>query len=202
MKVEFWNKYAPFYNLFMKKDEKMYREMFSLIRRQVMGKTVLEVATGTGLIAKNIADCTKRTDATDYSEKMIQQAKKNCSSKNLTFSVQNAYHLTFADDSYDVVIISNALHIMTDPEKALQEIGRVLKKDGLLIAPTFVQGNINVFQSLLLNLMHIIGFTPNKWTAKEYLDFLQRNGWRIKKYKKTGGWFPLAYVECIYNKGE
>ena len=91
---------------------------------------------------------------------------------------------------------------MTDPEKALQEIGRVLKKDGLLIAPTFVQGNINVFQSLLLNLMHIIGFTPNKWTAKEYLDFLQRNGWRIKKYKKTGGWFPLAYVECIYNKGE
>ena len=76
MKVEFWNKYAPFYNLFMKKDEKMYREMFSLIRRQVMGKTVLEVATGTGLIAKNIADCTKRTDATDYSEKMIQQAKK------------------------------------------------------------------------------------------------------------------------------
>ena len=54
MKVEFWNKYAPFDNLFMKKDEKMYREMFSLIRRQVMGKTVLEVATGTGLIAKNI----------------------------------------------------------------------------------------------------------------------------------------------------
>lgn len=128
MKVEFWNKYALFYNLFMKKDEKMYREMFSLIRRQVMGKTVLEVATGTGLIAKNIADCTKRTDATDYSEKMIQQAKKNCNSKNLTFSIQNAYHLTFADDSYDVVIISNALHIMTDPEKALQEIGRVLKK--------------------------------------------------------------------------
>ena len=36
-----------------------------------------------------------------------------------------------------MVIVSNALHIIPQPEKALQEIKRVLKDDGVLIAPTF-----------------------------------------------------------------
>ena len=39
--------------------------------------------------------------------------------------------------SFDVVIVSNALHIVPQPEKALREIKRVLKDDGVLIAPTF-----------------------------------------------------------------
>ena len=36
-----------------------------------------------------------------------------------------------------MVIVSNALHIVPQPEKALAEIRRVLKDDGVLIAPTF-----------------------------------------------------------------
>lgn len=47
------------------------------------------------------------------------------------------FHLPYADRSFDVVIVSNALHIVPQPEKALQEIGRVLKDDGVLVAPTF-----------------------------------------------------------------
>ncbi|MCR5024844.1 MAG: class I SAM-dependent methyltransferase [Lachnospiraceae bacterium] len=42
------------------------------------------------------------------------------------------------DASFDAVIISNALHIIPDPEKALSEINRVPKKDGILIAPNFI----------------------------------------------------------------
>ena len=47
------------------------------------------------------------------------------------------FRLPYADKSFDVVIVSNALHIVPQPEKALQEIKRVLKEDGVLIAPTF-----------------------------------------------------------------
>ena len=36
-----------------------------------------------------------------------------------------------------MVIVSNALHIVPQPEKALAEIHRVLRDDGVLIAPTF-----------------------------------------------------------------
>ena len=38
---------------------------------------------------------------------------------------------------FDVVIVSNALHIVPHPEKSPAEIRRVLKDDGVLIAPTF-----------------------------------------------------------------
>ena len=47
------------------------------------------------------------------------------------------FRLPYADKSFDVVIVSNALHIVPQPEKALAEIRRVLKDDGVLIAPTF-----------------------------------------------------------------
>ena len=39
---------------------------------------------------------------------------------------------------FDAAVISNALHIMPEPEKALAEIRRVLKPGGILIAPTFM----------------------------------------------------------------
>ena len=61
---------------------------------------------------------------------MIEKAKKNYNSTKLHFSVQDARTLPYADQSFDVVIIANALHIMPEPEKALSEIKRVLKDDG------------------------------------------------------------------------
>ncbi len=50
----FWDRNAGRYDRFMRKDRAAYEEMYELIRPVVKAKTVLELATGTGLIAKNI----------------------------------------------------------------------------------------------------------------------------------------------------
>ena len=50
----FWDKNAGRYDRFMRKDRAAYDEMYELIRPVVRHKTVLELATGTGLIAKHI----------------------------------------------------------------------------------------------------------------------------------------------------
>lgn len=198
MEKKNWDKYAPFYNIFMKKDSHAYEQMYVLIRKSVKYKTVLELATGTGLIAKNIAGCAKRVEATDYSDKMIAEAYKGVNSSNLHFSVANACNLQFADSSFDAVIISNALHIMPNPEQALSEIGRVLKSEGILIAPTFVHGKMSFSKRLLSKAMRIVGFqAEHQWTENEYLDFLNRNGWKVRKHVLLKASFPLAYVECI-----
>ena len=68
---------------------------------------------------------------------MILEAKRDNQSAKLHFSVQDMFRLPYAQKSFEVVIVSNALHIVPHPEKALQEIRRVLKDDGVLIAPTF-----------------------------------------------------------------
>ena len=49
----FWDKNAGRYDRFMQKDRAAYEEMYKLIRPVVKSKTVLELATGTGLIAKH-----------------------------------------------------------------------------------------------------------------------------------------------------
>lgn len=122
MKKKHWNLYAPIYNLFMKKDEKAYQRMYALIRESTTGKEVLELATGTGLIANHIADSVKYITATDYSEKMIAEAKKSQQYTNICFEIANACALQYEKTLFDVVIISNALHIIPHPEKVIAEI--------------------------------------------------------------------------------
>ena len=132
----FWDRNAGRYDRFMRKDGAAYGEMYALIQPIVRHKTVLELATGTGLIAKHIVNAAAHIEATDASAEMIAEAKRDNRSAKLHFSVQDMFRLPYAEESFDVVIVSNALHIVPQPEKALAEIRRVLKDDGVLIAPT------------------------------------------------------------------
>lgn len=125
----------------------------------------------------------------------------NCHSSRLHFSVQDAPALPYAPETFDAVIISNALHIMPQPEKALAEIRRVLKQDGILIAPTFTAAG-SVSGRLKIRIMELSGFKVfHKWKAREYLDFLRTNGFIVTVGKVYGGGLALTYVEAKV-KGE
>ena len=193
----FWDKNAGRYDRFMRKDRAAYEEMYKLIRPVVKAKTVLELATGTGLIAKNIVSAAAHIEATDASAEMIAEAKRDTRSAKLHFSVQDMFRLPYADKSFNVVIVSNALHIVPQPEKALQEIKRVLKDDGVLIAPTFTHAENSFTGKFKAFFMKMAGFPlRSKWTSKEYLRFLSQNGWTVRKSVVLKASFPLTYAEC------
>ena len=194
----FWDKNAGRYDRFMRKDRAAYEEMYALIRPVVKGKTVLELATGTGLIAKNIVNAAAHIEATDASVGMIAEAKRDNQSAKLHFSVQDMFRLPYADKSFDVVIVSNALHIVPQPEKALAEIHRVLRDDGVLIAPTFTHAENSFFGNSKAFFLKLAGFPlHSRWTSEEYLCFLQQNGWAVRKSNVLKASFPLTYVECV-----
>ena len=194
----FWDKNAGHYDRFMRKDRAAYEEMYALIRPVVKGKTVLELATGTGLIAKNIVNAAAHIEATDASVGMIAEAKRDNQSAKLHFSVQDMFRLPYADKSFDVVIVSNALHIVPQPEKALAEIHRVLRDDGVLIAPTFTHAENSFFGNSKAFFLKLAGFPlHSRWTSEEYLCFLQQNGWTVRKSNVLKASFPLTYVECV-----
>ena len=198
MKKTFWNRTAKIYDHFMKKDHKAYKQMYSLIYPVVRHKQVLELATGTGLIAKHIVRSADHIEATDASQEMIEQAKQGVKSTKLHFSVQDMFHLPYADRSFDVVIVSNALHIVPEPEKALAEIRRVLKEDGILIAPTFTHADNDFRGNVKAFFMKLAGFPlHSKWTSEEYLAFLWENGWTVRKSTVLTASFPLTYAECV-----
>ena len=194
----FWDRNAGRYDRFMRKDRATYDEVYALIRPVVKAKTVLELATGTGLIAKNIVNAAAHIEATDASAEMIAEAKRDNRSAKLHFSVQDMFRLPYAEESFDVVIVSNALHIVPQPEKALAEIHRVLKDDGVLIAPTFTHAENSIFGMIRAFFMRLAGFPlRSKWTSEEYLRFLRQNGWTVRKSTVLKASFPLAYAECV-----
>ena len=144
----------------------------------------------------SIAPAAKSVVATDFAPKMIETALKAKNPENLSFEVADATSLRFADNSFDVVVIANALHIIPNPEKALEEIRRILKDGGLLIAPNFFfreDGKKNLWQKIL----SLVGIRfAHEWTEKEYKAFLESNGWSIKMDRVIKGRIDLIYVEC------
>ena len=193
----FWDRTAKIYDRFMRRDAAAYDRMYALLRPVVRDKTVLELAAGTGLIAKHIANAAEYIEVTDASGQMIRQAERENHAENLHFSVQDMFCLPYADAAFDVVIVSNALHIVPQPEKSLREIKRVLKDDGVLIAPTFTHAENSFSGKGRVFLMRLAGFPlHSKWTSGEYLAFLTENGWTVRKSIVLQASFPLTYVEC------
>ena len=199
---DFWDRNAGLYDRFMRKDGAAYEAMYEMIQPVVRHKTVLELATGTGLIAKHIVNAAALVEATDASAEMIAEAKRDNHSAKLHFSVQDMFRLPYADESFDVVIVSNALHIVPQPEKALAEIKRVLKDDGTLIAPTFTHAGNSFSGKVKAFFMRLAGFPlHSRWTSAEYLRFLRQNGWSVRKSVVLKASFPLTYAECVKSEG-
>ena len=196
MKEGVWNFFAPIYERAMKSQKSIYDYIYKEISAAASGKNVLELATGPGMIAKHIASSAKSVTATDFAPKMIETAKKGSVPDNVSFEVADATNLRYQNDSFDLVVIANALHIIPEPEKALAEIDRVLKSNGTLIAPNFIErekGKKNLWQKIL----SLAGIKfAHEWTAEEYKTFLSDHGWQVTKSHVCKGRIDLLYAEC------
>ena len=197
VKKKIWDLYAPIYERAMRADRKVYAFMYERIPTVIRGKEVLEIATGPGLLAKHVAGAARRMVATDYSDGMIREAKKGAIPANLAFEVADATALPYADDSFDVVLIANALHVMPEPEKALGEIDRVLRPGGILIAPNFVEHQTGIASRIWSKILNLAGVTfEHQWTSREYLAWLETHGWHVTFNKEMAARITLMYAEC------
>lgn len=97
---------------------------------------VLDVCAGSGDISIGIAEKYKDTQITalDASEPMLEIAKQKAKNlDNITYVVGDALNLPFADDSFDVAIISFGLRNLENIEKGLLEMQRVVKPGGYVV---------------------------------------------------------------------
>lgn len=195
----FWDHWAGQYDRAMAMSGGLYDQIAERIRHDLnRDMNVLELACGTGLLSKRLAGSVRLLEATDYSEAMIRQARVKKHSARLHFSVQDATDLPYAPATFDAVVIANALHIMSEPEKALSEIHRILKPGGTLYAPIFVNGEGLAFR-LRGGIMSLGGFKVfSKWSPEEFAAYIAAHGFEVTRTEELGGkLLPLCYLEAV-----
>lgn len=96
---------------------------------------VLEVGTGPGFFAIILAEAGYQVTAVDYTPAMLEEARRNAGNiaDRIVFLEMNAEELTFADNSFDVVLSRNVTWNLPHPEQAYCQWRRVLKPGGLLL---------------------------------------------------------------------
>lgn len=195
---KFWDSFAARYDPFMRGLRPIYAAMVEFTDRWIEPEAaVLEIATGTGLVALDLAGKAAKVVGVDLSPAMVAIARRKAAeigATNVEFSVQDAYALEFEPRTFDVVLTANVLHVLIEPERVLGEAQRVLKDDGLLIAATFCHGE-NVRSRTMSALMSLFGFRAfHKWSLESFGCFVADNGFRAVDSTVIPGVVPLEVV--------
>jgi len=104
----------------------------------IKGKVVLDIACGEGYGADILSVNAEKVFGVDIDADTIEHAKNTYKKENIDFIKGSTDSIPLPDDSVDVVISYETIeHIDEESQKRfLNEIKRVLKKDGLLIIST------------------------------------------------------------------
>ncbi|MEN0005382.1 MAG: class I SAM-dependent methyltransferase, partial [Bacteroidota bacterium] len=97
-------------------------------------KQGLSLGTGEGDYDRMLAQYCDQLTACDINEADVAFAKKlNSDVANIEYRVENALELSFADDSFDLLISVEVIEHVGQPARMMEEIGRVLKPGGVAI---------------------------------------------------------------------
>ncbi len=143
------------------------------------GDRILDIATGTGDVAIEFAEQHKDISiiGVDFSEAMLEAAKKKVAAKGLessiTFQYGDALALPFQNNQFDVITMAFGIRNVENCAKALEEMKRVLKPGGRMLILEFSKPSawILPFYWLYLNLfIPLLGTLFSKQEAYQYLS--------------------------------
>ena len=150
-------------------------------------QSVLELGCGTGYFTRELAVTGAQISAIDISPELLEVAKQECSSENVRFEIQNAYAMTFPDETFDSVVGSGVLHHL-EIEAALKEIQRVLKPGGSIYftEPNMMNPQIAV-QKNVPAIKKLLGDSPDetaffRWSLRRRLERTGFHAVRIEPF--------------------
>jgi len=156
---------------------------YHFARQFARDKDVLEVACGTGIGLSYLYEVAHKVVGGDIDKENLAIAKRINSEKlkKENFKIQwiDAHNLPFEDESFDLIILYEAIYYLNNPEKFVEEAHRVLKKDGILIIGT-VNKDWKDF--------HPSPYTYKYFSVPELYRLLQEGGFTVKNFY---GAFPI-----------
>ena len=192
----FWDSVAGVYDIFVHViNGKTHRELKRIVAAEIApGDEVLECACGTGLLSSVIAERCRWLTATDFSERMLERARKNCAAKqNIAFRFADITALDFPDASFDKVVAGNVIHLLDAPLQALAELDRVCRPGGTLIVPTYMNRNAKGRTSGFASTIGKAGADfKRQFTVESYRQFFLDAGYADVRIALAEGRIPCA----------
>jgi phosphatidylethanolamine/phosphatidyl-N-methylethanolamine N-methyltransferase len=167
------------------------------------GKHILEIGAGTGLVLRYYRPDTE-VIASDLSVPMLRKAQEKVRKLGLAHvkgvTAMDACNLGFPDASFDVVSVPFVITLVPDPEKALDEVMRVLKPGGeiAIISRFGAEGGMQAtFESAIAPMMKRVGWSSSfkvsrvaNWAQKRgdvaVLDVVPGLYFKMVRLKKRG----------------
>ncbi|MGV8163067.1 MAG: class I SAM-dependent methyltransferase [Candidatus Nanoarchaeia archaeon] len=131
----------------------------------------------------------------DISKGMIQEAKKE-TNKKIKYSVATVQKIPFKDETFDVVIAKHMLYHAEDIQKAIKEMHRVLKKEGVLIITlnslaNKSRANVERYKKHIQKILNVtLVETITRINMENYDKYVGKNDFRILQLKTY-----FAYAE-------
>jgi ArsR family transcriptional regulator len=117
-------------------------------------ESLLDAGTGTGRMLELLAPHARRAVGVDVSPEMLAIARDRIARAHLTHCqvrLADAYRLPFASGGeitgFDVVLFHQVLHYLDDPQAAVVEAARVLKKRGRVVIADFAPHDLEFLRS-------------------------------------------------------
>ncbi len=130
----FWKRRAEKYDSLEWVNRQGYTETFVRLGQFGKGDRVLDVGTGTGIIAYTIAPFVDHVTGIDQSDEMLAHAREKNTIKNVTFESGDVRQLKYTDAAFHRVTARMVYHhILEGAEVGIKECHRVLKPGGMFL---------------------------------------------------------------------
>ena len=100
------------------------------------GDVVLDIASGKGFGGDIMANRGCQVVCADIDQSKLDEGRELFQRKEITFSRQNVFDMTFPNDMFDVVTSMETMEHVADVDRYLTQLKRVLRPNGLLILST------------------------------------------------------------------
>jgi SAM-dependent methyltransferase len=120
------------YETFMGRWSELLAIQFTGLVDVAPGGRVLDVACGTGVLAKALAEAGAHVTGVDASEEYLEGARLRRSHPNVRFEHGDIRHLRFDDHVFDAVVSTLALDVIPEVEKVVAEMQRVTRPGGVV----------------------------------------------------------------------
>jgi phosphatidylethanolamine/phosphatidyl-N-methylethanolamine N-methyltransferase len=173
-----YDRWAPIYDIVFGPVFRRGRGLAIAAANRVGGR-VLEVGCGTGI---SLPQYSKRCRlyGIDISDGILEKARERASKLDNVeaIAVMDAENLTFADADFDVVVAQYVVTAVPNPEKALDEFARTVRRGGEIIITTRIgagKGLRGRIEKLLMPITSRLGFRT-EFPIERYTNWVKANG--------------------------